>query len=122
MTDYLVFTVEKFRIGDGDEIDGSVGYHCELIPSGENRSNIKNVEVGINLPRYYADSDPHRLFAKIASLYLIGDSIRTVPEREISDSFSREVHGWGRVELKQPLSHDEMRILAGQVLEKLVKK
>lgn len=117
MTDYLVFKLERFRPEGGNHVNNQVKYWCEIIPPEGTTTKIGNLEVR-GLPVHpYTDDNPHRLFGKIASLYQKGDHIRTVPEAEISDSFDG-----GEVELREPLSHDELRILAVQVLEELGKK
>ncbi|MBI2105298.1 hypothetical protein HYT56_00500 [Candidatus Woesearchaeota archaeon] len=103
MTDYLIFKLERFRHEGGNHINNQVKYWCEIN------------ELDLHHP--YTDDNPYRLFGKIASLYQKGDHIKTLSEAEISDFFDG-----GEVELREPLSHDELRILAIQVLEKLGRK
>lgn len=104
MTEYLVFKLERFGPEGGSHVASQVKYFCEEIMPRDSPF----------LKHPYTDDNPYRLFGQIASFYKKGDKIVTIPEAEICDDFDGTV-----VELKEPLNHDELRILAIQILEKL---
>ena len=113
MTEYLVYKCERFRPEGGSHTSNQVKYWCE---------NLTGNKISDNPPQYIAthpltDDNPHRLFGQIASMYEIGDKIRTVPNSEINTSSDGK-----EVELTEPLSHDELRILSVQILEALGNK
>lgn len=113
MTEYLFYKVKRLLPSGGDHVDTRVKYLCEIITPERTAANIMEGLTELRHP--YTDDNPHRLFGQIASLYRPGDKIRTIPYPEITNS--AEV----QVELKEPLSHDELGILAVQVLEALGK-
>ena len=117
MVEYLIFKLERFRPEGGQHVNNQVKYWCEIIPKEGTVTKIGQLEFNGLAVHPYTDDNPHRLFGQIASLYQKGDQIKTIPGAEISDCFDG-----GEVELRVPLSHDEMRILAVQVLEELGKR
>ncbi len=113
MTEYLVYKCERFRAGGGDHTNNQVKYWCD---------NITGIKISDNPLKYIAthpltDDNPYRLFGQIASMYKVGDVIRTSPVAEINVSEDGK-----EVELTEPLTHDELRILSVQILEALGKK
>ncbi len=117
MTEYLIFKLERFRPESGCHVNNQVKYCCEIIPPDGSTTRIGDITVNCLTVHPYTDDNPYRLFGQIASLYQRGDCIKTIPHAEISDTFDG-----GQVELREPLSHDELRILAVQVLEELGKR
>jgi len=103
MVEYLFYKLERFRPEGGNHVNSQVKYWCEIIPSQVHP---------------YTDDNPYRLFGQIASLFELGDTIRTLVKSEIIATNVGQLE----VELKEPLSHDELRILSVQVLEELGKK
>lgn len=115
MTEYLIYKLERFRSEGGEHTCNQVKYLCEITAPKQSvmlRDRIIEMQT-----HPYTDDNPHRLFGKIASIYKIGDTVKTIPEAEISDAFDGK-----DVELKEPLSHDELRILSVQVLDALGRK
>ncbi|GEM_PF-5193978 len=117
MTDWLFYKLERFRREGGNHVNNQVKYLCEAIYPKETTTTIGNLVVQGRPTHPYTDDNPHRLFGQIAALYQQGDAIKTIPEAEISDTF-----GGVEIELKEPLSHDELRILSIQILEALRNK
>lgn len=104
MVDYLVYKIIHFRSEVGGEyVANEVKYFFEL----ENPSFAQHP---------YTDTNPHRLFNQIAGLYQKGDSIKSIHALLAEDNVL------GGVDLTEPLSSDEMRILSITVLNALGKK
>lgn len=104
MTDYLIYKITHFRSEvSGEYVNNEVKYHFE--------------QETPPFPQHpYTDTNPHRLFDQIAGLYQKGDSIKSIQESSI---IGNALYG---VDLTEPLSSDEMRILAIKVLNALGKK
>ena len=99
MTEYFMYKTERIRPEGGDHINNQVKYWCE--PLGV-------ISHGLT------DDNPYRLFGQVASLFRAGDVITTMKESVISGDKEE-------IALNEPLSHDELRILAVQVLGALGK-
>ncbi len=100
MTDYLVYKEEIYNPEGGGHAVTQIKYYCD-IPA-------KNVHP-------WTCDFPNPLFKKIAGMYQKGDTICTIGQSEIRESFTS-------INLKMPLSDDELRILGKEVLRALGKK
>ena len=112
MTEYLIYKCERFRPEGGDHTNNQVKYWCD---------NVTGIKISDDPPMYTAthpltDDNPWRLFGQIASMYKVGDVITTLSESAITSSSDGK-----EVELTEPLTHDELRILSVQILEALGK-
>ncbi|MGV8086627.1 MAG: hypothetical protein ACP5N1_03280 [Candidatus Woesearchaeota archaeon] len=116
MNEYLFFKLERFRPEGGNHINNQVKYWCEITFQDGTKQKIGDIEIEGVLAAPLTDDNPYRLIGQIAKLYQSGDIIKTIPEAKITDSFGPEV------ELREPLSHDELRILSLQVLDALDSK
>ena len=118
MVEYFFYKSERFRPEGGNHINNQVKYWCEPIDSKATKPKIGCTEIKGNPVHPYTDDNPYRLFGKIASLFKLGDTITTLDKSKVS---ARKL-GSLEVELEEPLSHDELRILSIQVLEALYKQ
>ena len=101
MTDYLIFTTERFRHEGADHIKSS---------------NKKYVCHPLNVSQHpYTDENPVRLFAQISEIYEDGDNISTLEKSSITNNGIETL-------LTDKLSSDEMRMLAISISESLWKK
>ena len=64
----------------------------------------------------YTDTNPIRLFNKIASFYNAGDKVTTIPISVIRDALGVQV------EITEPLNSNELRMLGIEILIVLGKK
>ncbi len=113
MTEYLVYKCERFRPEGGNHTNNQVKYWCD---------NVTGIKISDSPLKYVAthpltDDNPHRLFGQIASMYQVGDVIKTISELAITSSDDGK-----EIELTEPLTHDELRILSVQILEAFGKK
>lgn len=104
MIEYLVYKITHFSShGGGEYVTNEVKYFFEQ----ENPP----------FPQHpYTDTNPHRLFNQIANLYKKGDSIKSIQASSIEDN------ALGGVDLTEPLSSDDLKILSIQILHALGKR
>ena len=113
MTEYLVYKCERFRPEGGSHTNNQVKYWCDNI-DGIKISDESSQRTAVHP---LTDDNPYRLFGQIARMYKVGDVIKTISESALTSSDDGK-----EVELTEPLTHDELRILSVQILEALGKK
>ena len=101
MVSYLLWKETYFRSEcAGVHVNSETKYHCEI-------------QGAITHP--CTDTNPPRLFRKIASFYKYGDELTTIGNSSINRDSSQ-------VTLTEPLSSDELKMLAIEVMDALVEK
>lgn len=127
MTEFTFYKLTRFRF-DSYDIINETKYECQ--PDTEFglknlvRGDGKAISVSVHP---YTHTNPLSLFKQIACLYNKNDVIKTVPDVTISamDFMSEEhKHNPNLIELIliEPLSSDELKILAKEVLYALKNK
>jgi hypothetical protein len=111
MAEYLIYKVERFRSGGGDHTANQVKYLCEIPPTilhdGEKETRVARHPL--------TDDNLYRLVGQIAQIYEPNDTIETLAGATITGDAQE-------ITLTEPLHPDEMRLLAVEVLERLVQR
>ena len=106
---YLCYRSTYLRRTSISHITTQVKYVFSREPSASDRSEQQR-PIHIAQPDL-TDDNPLRLFTEIADRYKQGDVIRTVRESSIVDNKG------GSLELIEPLSSDELRLLGAQIAQ-----